>query len=345
MRTGTRTRSRAGESGGGGPGRRGHGEVDARFLALVGPTAVGKTRLSLELARQLDGEIISMDSRQVYRGMDVGTAKATLPERGSVPHHGLDLLDPDQAYSAGEFARDARRWIGEIRGRGRVPLLVGGTGFYLRALMEPLFREPPMDEGRRERLREYLSGLERERLEAWVERLDPARSEVAAEGGRQRLTRTLEVALLTGRPLSEWHETAPAEGVPGMVIVLQRDRDDLDRRVRRRAERMVAEGLAEEVDRLLRAGYTAEDPGLSGAGYGEMVQYLEGVLELDEAVDRMEIRTRQYSRRQLTWFRNQLPGDAVRIDAGAPLEEQVIEVSKLWSADPGKGTRKPLEGT
>lgn len=308
-----------------------------RFLALVGPTAAGKTRLSMALAQRLDAEIVSMDSRQIYRGMDVGTAKPTLRERGRVPHHGLDLLDPDESYSAGAFARDARRWIREIRGRGRVPLLVGGTGFYLKAVMEPLFREPPVDDDRRDRLRDYLAGLDRRTLEAWTERLDPRRSDVAAEGGRQRLTRTLEVALLTGRPLSEWHEDDDElDGVPGLVVILTLDRDTLDSRIRTRAERMVEEGLLEEVARLMEAGYDRDDPGLTGAGYREMIDHLSGDLGLDEALDRMEVRTRQYSRRQLTWFRNQAPEGALRVDAEGPLEAQVAQVTGAWRSAGGE---------
>lgn len=302
-----------------------------RFLALVGPTAAGKTRLSMALAEVLDAEIVSMDSRQVYRGMDVGTAKPSLRERARAPHHGLDLLDPDESYSAGAFARDARRWIREIRSRGRVPLLVGGTGFYLKAVMEPLFREPPMDDDRRDRLRAYLEELDRETLESWVSALDPHRFEVAAEGGRQRLIRALEVPFLTGRPLTEWHEEDRGrEGVSGMVAILTLDRDELDRRIRARAERMVEEGLLEEVSRLLDAGYERDDPGLTGAGYREMIDHLSGTLGLDDAVDRMEVRTRQYSRRQLTWFRNQAPEDALRVDAEAPLEVQVARVTEAW---------------
>lgn len=314
-----------------------------RFLALVGPTAAGKTRLSMALAQRLDAEIVSMDSRQIYRGMDVGTAKPTLRERARVPHHGLDLLDPDESYSAGAFARDARRWIREIRGRGRVPLLVGGTGFYLKAVMEPLFREPAMDDDRRDRLRDYLDGLDRRTLEAWTERLDPRRSEVAAEGGRQRLTRTLEVTLLTGRPLSEWHEDDEPDGVPGLVVILTLDRDTLDSRIRARAERMVDEGLLDEVARLMEAGYERDAPGLTGAGYREMIDHLSGDLGLDEALDRMEVRTRQYSRRQLTWFRNQAPEGALRVDAEEPLEAQAAMVTGAWRGAGGERGRTSMD--
>lgn len=316
------------------PGRDRAGD-GARFLAVTGPTASGKTRLSLELVPVLDAEIVSVDSRQVYRGLDVGTAKVTLPERARAAHHGLDLLDPDEPYSAGRFARDARGWVREIRGRCRVPLLVGGSGFFLKALMEPLFREPPLDEERVERLREHLEGYPREKLEAWVRALDPGRADVAAEGGPQRLTRTLEVALLSGRPLSVWHEEADTTGrtVPGRVVCLTLPRDELDRRIRERAEAMVRGGLVEEVRRHLRAGYGPDDPGLTGAGYREVVEHLRGSCSLEEAVDRIEVRTRQYARRQLTWFRNQLPDDAVRIEATAPLEEQVRRAAATWDRE------------
>lgn len=304
-----------------------------RFLAVTGPTASGKTRLSLELTRLLDAEIVSVDSRQIYRGLDVGTAKATLSERARAPHHGLDLLEPDEPYSAGRFARDARAWIREIRSRSRTPILVGGSGFYLKALMEPLFREPPLDDERVERLRDHLERYPREKLEAWVRVLDPERTEVATEGGRQRLTRTIEVALLSGRPLSRWHEEQEAEGraVRGRVVCLTLPRDELDRRIRDRAERMVREGLVEEVRRLLRAGYGPDDPGLTGAGYPEIVELLHGSCSREEAVDRIAVRTRQYARRQLTWFRNQLSDDVVRIDACAPLAEQVERAAEAWN--------------
>ena len=308
-----------------------------RFLALTGPTASGKTRLSLAAARVLDAEIVSMDSRQVYRGMDVGTAKATLDERARIPHHGLDLLDPDEAYSAGRFARDARRWIADIRGRGRLPLLVGGTGFFLKVLLEPLFREPELDPDRVERLREHLEGYPRETLERWVRTVDPARAEVAAEGGPQRLIRTLEVTLLSGRPLSWWHEEAEPEGraLPARLACVDLPRPELDRRIRARAEAMVRRGLVEEVRRLLGAGYGPDDPGLTGAGYREIVDYLRGECSLDEAVDRIEVRTRQYARRQLTWFRNQLPADTIRIDGEEPVERQVERLRAGWQAAPG----------
>lgn len=315
-------------------------EPDA--LVVTGPTASGKTRLALEVAEAVGGEIVSMDSRQVYRGMDVGTAKATAAQRARVPHHGLDLVDPDQAYSAGRFAREARSWIDGISGRGRVPLLVGGTGFFLRALTRPVFREPDLDPERRTGLRDHLSTYPRPTLERWVRALDPERAEVAAEGGPQRMIRTLEVTLLTGRPLSWWHRAAPADGpaLEPLIVVLGRPRPELDRRIDRRVTRMLEAGLVEEVRGLLEAGYGAEDPGLSGVGYREIVAYLEGEWSLEEAADAIRRSTRRYARRQLTWFRNQLPADGVhRLDATRPTPELVAAVVDRWKRRVGEETR------
>ncbi len=301
-------------------------------LALTGPTTSGKTDLSLEVARRLRGEIISMDSRQVYRGMDIGTDKVAPELRHGVPHYGLDLVDPDERYSAGRFARDVRRWVSEIRGRGHVPVLVGGTGFFLRALLTPIFREPPVDEARREYLRACLDGMDRGEMARWVWALDPERASVAIQGGPQRMSRTLEVALLTGRPLSWWHQEARAEG-PGLgclVVVLEVPREELDRRIDARVGQMVERGFLEEVRGLLAAGYTSDDPGMTGTGYREVAAALEGHLPLEEALERMRLQTRQYARRQLTWFRNQGPPDAVRLDATLPLSEKVERVVAAW---------------
>jgi len=304
-----------------------------RFLALVGPTTSGKTALSIAVAKELGGEVVSMDSRQVYRGMDVGTDKVSLLERASVPHHGLDLLDPDQRYSAGQFARDARRWIGQIHSRGGVSVLAGGTGFFLRALMEPIFAEPALDPGRLDRLRTFLTGQSPDQLAEWVRRLDPVRAEEAVVGGPQRMTRTLEVALLTGRPLSWWHQNAGVEapGVPGIVLVLTVPREEMDRRIDARVDRMLEGGLVDEVTRLLEAGFGPTDPGMSGTGYRDVAGYLAGDTTLEAALESMRIQTRQYARRQLTWFRHQLPADTPVLDAMAPLEAQVARVRVIWT--------------
>ncbi|TVP77562.1 MAG: tRNA (adenosine(37)-N6)-dimethylallyltransferase MiaA [Gemmatimonadales bacterium] len=301
-------------------------------LVITGPTASGKTALSLPVAEALGGEIISMDSRQVYRGMDIGTAKVLPGERDRVPHFGLDLVDPGERYSAGQFARDARTWIREIRGRGRQPLLVGGTGFFLKALVDPVFREPPRDEARRRALESWLARLDAPALARWLEVLDPNRAELALAGGPQRAIRTLEVALRTGRPLSWWHENAPPEAPPVEVrtVLLQRDREALYQAINRRARAMFDDGLPDEVCRLLEAGARSSDPGMTGTGYREAAALLAGEVDREEAIRQVQAATRRYARRQVTWFRHQLRGPVLSVDADRPVQEQVETVLRWW---------------
>jgi tRNA dimethylallyltransferase len=304
-------------------------------IVLTGPTASGKTALALEIAVAIDAEIISADSRQVYQGMDIGTAKVAPVEAARVPHHGLDLLPPGQRYSAGRFARDARRWIDEIRGRGRVPLLVGGTGFFIRALTHPLFQEPPLETGARQRLRAYLERLPADELSRWLDALDPAAADRLREGGgRQRVLRALEVALLTGRPLAWWHRHAPPRETPldAAIFVLDLPRPLLFRRIDERVEAMVQAGLVEEVRRLLERGHKPGDPGMNATGYPEMAAFLHGAIDLAEAMDRIRRSTRRYARRQLTWLRNQLPPGATWLDGTRPLNELRDEVVGQWRA-------------
>lgn len=324
-----------------------------RFLAITGPTTSGKTALALALADRGSVEIVSVDSRQVYAGMDVGTDKVGSAERARVPHHGLDLVRPDERYSAGRFARDARRWIGEIEQRDALPVLAGGTGFFLRAVMEPIFREPPLDPTRVERLREWLGGQPSDTLVRFVRALDPERAPVAVEGGPQRMSRAIEVALLSGVSLSRWHREAPADGrgVRGVVVALELPRDELDRRIDARVQRMVDRGLVDEVRGLIEEGYDESAPGMSATGYREIARYLRGEATLSEAMDEIRHNTRRYARRQLTWFRNQLPDDARSIDASLPLTEQLravlgaMEAAGLpWPSDGGGRGESPEAG-
>lgn len=305
-------------------------------LVITGPTASGKTALSIEVARRIGAEIISMDSRQVYRGMDIGTAKVTPEERGEIPHFGLDLVDPDERYSAGRFARDAHRWIREIRGRGHVPLLVGGTGFFLRALTDPLFQEPDLPVERRERLKKYLDSQSDETLMRWLEILDPeSAATLRAQGGRQRIARALEVALLTGRTLPWWQRHAPPQMMPihPLVFVLDLPREQLYQRINARVHDMIDAGLVDEVRGLLERGYDLGDPGMNATGYVEMIPYLRGEYSLDDAIDAIQRATRRYARRQLTWFRHQLPPDAVWLDATRPRHELADTIAEMWKKE------------
>jgi tRNA dimethylallyltransferase len=298
-------------------------------LAIVGPTASGKTALSLEVARRIGAEIISMDSRQVYRGMDIGTAKASAAQRAAVPHHGLDLVDPGERFSAGEFARRAREWIAEIDARSRIPILVGGTGFFLRALTNPIFREPEMDAVGREAVDRILSRLSTDTLRRWLAALDPkSAARLRESGGRQRLHRALELPLLTGKPLSWWHRNALPEAPPieARVFLLEVPRDELYAAINARVTAMANAGLASEVHGLLERGYDEGAPGMNATGYAELIPAVRGEVPMADALELVKRNTRAYARRQVTWFRHQLPSDTVRLDGTRPVEDLAAEI-------------------
>ena len=294
---------------------------------LVGPTAVGKTAVALALAAHLPLEIISADSRQVYRRLDIGTAKPTRKERARVPHHGIDLVEPGSRYSAGHFARDAVRWLDDIRSRGNLPMVVGGTWLYIRALAEGLFAEPPLDPGKRRSLDAWTARLEPIELLRWAGRLDPG----FRGGGRQRAARAIEVALLSGYPLSHWQQAARAQGsLDPWYIVLTVPRPVLHQRIARRADEMVRRGLIEEVAAVLAEGHGPITPGLDGIGIREAVEYLHGKRSRETVAGAIAVGTRQYAKRQQTWFRHQLAGNVVTLDATRPAEKLAAEIAGLW---------------
>jgi len=260
-------------------------------------------------------EIISADSRQVYRGLDIGTAKPTPAERDAAPHQGLDLIEPSERYSAGHFARAVPGWVAGAVARGRLPIVVGGTGFYLRAAFDGLFAEPTLDPLRRGQLREVIATLPAAEQARWAARLDAG----FAGGGVQRAQRAIEVALLGGASLSALHEEpGPTPALRPWYALLTLPREVLVERIRGRARAMLDRGLVDEVRRLMESGISADAPGLSGVGYPEVVESLAGRLPLAELEEPITVATRRYAKRQMTWFRHQLTGPVHVMDASQP---------------------------
>lgn len=312
-------------------------------LAVMGPTATGKTGLAVGLARALDGEIVSVDSRQAYRGMEVGTGAPTPEERDAVPHHGVAFLEPDERYSAGEFARRARGWIAGIRGRSRFPVLEGGTGFFLRALTDPVFDEPEMDPDRRERLETWLEERPPEELRRWTRRLDPDLEEELDALDPQRCARTLELTLLAGRPLTWWHEHGEPEAEPldAMVAVLELPEGVHRDRIRERTRALLERGWADEVRALRATGHGEGDPPFTALGYREVAAWVDGEAGREETVEAIVRETWRYARRQRTWFRHQVPDDALRLDARRPVDDLaaavIEELGERIGRDAGTG--------
>jgi tRNA dimethylallyltransferase len=298
---------------------------------LVGPTAVGKTAVALALSGHWPLEVISADSRQVYRRLDIGTAKPTFRERARVPHRGLDLVEPGTRYSAGRFAQEAAGWVADMRNRGKLPVVVGGTGLYVRALAEGLFHEPELDPARRRSLDAFTARLEPLELLRWAGRLDPG----FRGGGRQRAARAIEVALLTGYPLTHWQEVARSGGaIRPWYVVLTLPRPVLHQRIVRRAEEMVRRGVIEEVAAVLAEGHPPSAPGLDGVGIREAVEYLHGRRPRESVAEAIGVSTRQYAKRQETWFRHQLGGEVVTLDATRSPERVAGEIARLWEGLP-----------
>lgn len=301
------------------------------MLLLVGPTAVGKTGLSLEIAQTLGGEIVSADSRQIYRYMDIGTAKPTFDERAVVPHHFIDTKDPDELYSAGEYGRDARAVIQDLLQKDIVPVVVGGSGFYIRALVDGLFAPEISDHEVKEKWRRRLVTKGREAVFAELERVDPRTAERLHINDTQRIVRALEVYELTGKSISQFQEgqEEPADFEP-VFIGLERDRSELVQRIEQRVDLMMDQGLMQEVQALLEKGYSPDVNALATVGYQEVVAYLQGEYDFDEMVERIKIHTRQYSKRQMTWFRRDLRVNWLNL-TGMAREDQIRAVLSFWN--------------
>lgn len=297
---------------------------EAGYLVVAGPTAVGKTSVAIEVAEELDGEIVIADSRQVYRGLEIGTAKPTAEERARVPHHLLDTVDLGERYTAADFAAHAGNAIEAIRARGRVPVVSGGTGLYLAALAGSLDRvEEGASEAEREEARERVAAIPAAERHAALARVDEPSATRLHAADRQRVDRALEVWFLTGEPLSRLQSGGGAPR-PHLSVRLDRPRADLVARIDCRLDAMLEAGLEAEARELWEDGWTPDDPGIDTIGYQEWWPHFEGVLGRDETIAAIRTATRHYAKRQATWFRNQ--GDYRAV----PAEGARDRVIRLW---------------
>jgi len=276
--------------------------MDRRLLVIAGPTGAGKSALALDVAETFYGEIVNCDSMQLYRRFDIGTAKTPGVERRGIPHHLLDVLNPAESYSAGEYSRAARGAVHEISNRSKLPVVVGGTGFYLRALLEGLPALPMRDEA----LRARLAAREQRRpgsLHLLLTRLDRATALRINLNDTQKLIRALEVRMITKRPLPQSDSAEPLREYRVLKLGLDPDRALLRARLDARVQAMFSSGLVEEVRRLLASGATGEEKPFESLGYKQALQHVCGQTTFEQAIVSTQLETRQYAKRQWTWFR------------------------------------------
>lgn len=302
--------------------------------AVVGPTASGKTALAMALAEELDGEIISADSMQIYRGMEIGTAAPAPEEQRRVKHHFVGMLEPDQFYSAGIFQCDARRVITELESQGKTPVITGGSGLYVRALVDGLFSGPARDADLQRGLFEEARQFGMEPLFDRLRAVDPEYAARIKAQDLRRIVRGLEVYEVTGRRLSDFHEKHQAahESLPMIQVALDYPREILYARINERVERMIAAGFIDEVERLLEKGYEPQLMRLRSLGYREFIAHLRGELTLEEAIAGMKQATRRFAKRQLTWFRGDPRVHWLATDGTHDTAAQVREIQTLLAA-------------
>lgn len=309
------------------------------LIVLAGPTAVGKSSMALAVAERVGGEIIAADSMQVYRGLDIGTAKPSADERRRVPHHLLDLVEPNQSFTAADYARLASAAIADIRARGRLPILVGGTGLYLRALFRGLFSGPWEMTPLRETLYQEAERIGSATLHQRLETSDPEAAAAIHPNDLFRIVRALEVAAVSGRPISTLRAEARRNHKPILGPVLQfgleRNRQELYQRIEARVEAMMAQGLVREVQGLLDRGYSPVLRPLRAIGYRHMIGHLKEHISINDAVASLKRDTRRYAKRQLTWFRHEDEIEWLSVE-GSAMNEHVLRllverIETAWS--------------
>jgi tRNA dimethylallyltransferase len=290
---------------------------------ICGPTGAGKSALAMRLAGEARFAVVSADSRQIYRGFDIGTAKPDAADRARLPHYGIDLVEPSVRYSAAEWAAEVPSWLAAAREAGQESVIVGGTGFYLRALFQPLFEAPRLDPGRRAALQAHMGAMSTEDLRQWCRSLDPARAHL----GRAQLERAIEVATLTGVAISAWHAThARAPCLDARYLVVDPGRA-LGEAIVTRTDAMFAAGWLDETRRLMER-VAGDAPAWSATGYGALRRVVRGEWSVEQAREAILVDTRRYARRQRTWFRHQLDeAKVVRLDPTAP---DALDRARTW---------------
>jgi tRNA dimethylallyltransferase len=300
----------------------------AKLRVICGPTAAGKSAIARELARAYRAAIVVADSRQIYRRFDIGTAKPSREERSEATHYGVDIADPDERYSAAQWAGSATDWIERARHFGTTPVIVGGTGLYIKALLQPLFPAPSLDPARRAQLTRELESMSIHELRRWCAELDPARAHL----GRTQLVRAIETAILSGSRVSDLHaaHNARAESkgqqIDATYLVVDPG-PSLATRITSRVERMLADGWADEVAELSRT-VSLDAPAWKASGYSAIRSAVNGAIDLSSATERVIIETRQYAKRQRTWLRHQLPAAGVtRVN---PDDTHALTIAREW---------------
>lgn len=275
-----------------------------KVVVLIGPTAVGKTKMSIELAKRLQGEIINGDSMQIYKGLDIGTAKIRSEEMEGIPHHLIDIKEPYESFSVAEFQTLARSLITNITNRGKLPIIVGGTGLYIQSVIyDYQFSDAPSNDSYRQALEQCSSDELYERLR----HIDPISAERIHPNNVRRVIRALEIYHCTGKTMTEWLKEQKRQLVYNVALIgLTMEREKLYERINRRVDEMIAQGLIEEVKRLYDQG-VRDCQAIQAIGYKELYAYFDGLITLEEAIEQLKQNSRRYAKRQLTWFRNQMP--------------------------------------
>lgn len=300
------------------------------IVIITGPTAVGKTEIAVCVAERLGGEIVSADSMAIYKGMEVATAKPSPQQRQRVPHHLIDIVTPDQLFTVADYRRRAIEVIQDIRKRGKIPLVVGGTRLYIKALTSGFFPGPGSDPSLRQTLEKVAQEKGSPYLHQKLGEVDPEAANRLHPNDRKRIIRALEVYYLTGQPISKLQEASQQQEplCQGPLIALVRDRSRIYERINQRVDQMIAEGLVEEVKKLLEQGLDPKyHPSLQGHGYKEIIGYLRGQYSFEEAVRILKRNTRHYAKRQLSWLRQE--PEAFFVDADRPKEEVVERILKI----------------